>query len=309
MNKIRVAVLRGGPSEEFETSLKSGATVLEHIPKEIYFPQDIVISRGGTWHKNGVPITPHNAISHVDVVFNALHGSYGEDGKVQHILELHHIPFTGSGAFASALGMNKVLVKEVFKREGIKTPHYRLVKTSADLSPKSILELFRSFSLPFIVKPTSSGSSVGVTLVKDFASFAPALECAFVCGSDVLIEDYIAGTEATVGVIEDYRDHGLYALPAVEICSHEEIVPGNFSSAQKKELEDLARQVHQALGMRHYSRTDFRISPRRGIFVLETSTLPELSSESVLAKALHAVGSSTAHFVDHCLQLAINKKR
>lgn len=323
MHKMRVAVLRGGPSDEFEVSLKSGATVLEHIPKDLYYPQDIVISKDGIWYKNGISITPHNVISHTDVIFNALHGSYGEDGRIQHILEIHGIPFTGSGSFASALGMNKVMAKESFKKEGIKTPYYRIVSSSSDLSHKSVLELFKSFSLPLIVKPVSSGSSVGITLVKDFHSFTPALECALAFGSDALIEEYISGTEATVGIIENYRDHDLYALPAIEIRpkgrgffdyeakyegASEEIVPGNFSFEQKKELEDLARKVYRALGLRHYSRTDFIISPRRGTFVLETNTLPGLTSESLLPKALHSVGSSLSHFIDHCIQLAVKKR-
>jgi len=126
MNRIRVGVLRGGPSSEYEVSLKTGAAVINHIPRDIYDIQDIFISRDGVWHKNGAPIVPHNIFPNLDVVFNALHGQYGEDGKVQHILEMHKIPFTGSGSFSSVLGMNKVLSKSVFEKNKIKTPQYRL---------------------------------------------------------------------------------------------------------------------------------------------------------------------------------------
>jgi D-alanine--D-alanine ligase len=306
---LRVVVLRGGPSDEFEVSLKTGATVLEHIPKDSYHVQDIVIARDGVWHKNGVPISPHKAISQADNVFNALHGAYGEDGKLQHILELHRIPFTGSGSFASALAMNKVLAKKSFKKNGIKTPHYKVAKPTDNLSGTDIAALFRSFSLPFIVKPVSSGSSVGVTLVKDFASFEPALTSVFALDNDALIEEFIPGVEATVGVIEDYRDHDLYTLPPVEIRQSEKIVPGNFSHDTKKELEEIARKVHEALDLRHYSRTDFIVTPKRGIFVLEVNTLPGLTSESLIPKALHSVGSSLSHFIDHLLKLAVGKKR
>ncbi len=306
---LRVAVLRGGPSDEFDVSLKTGATVIEHIPKDFYHVQDIVIASDGVWHKNGVPITPHKAISQTDIIFNALHGAYGEDGKLQHILELHRIPFTGSGSFASAVAMNKVLAKEVFKKSGIKTPQYKVARAADRLSSSDHATLFRTFSLPFIVKPVSSGSSVGVTLVKDFASFEPALQNVFALDNDALIEEFIPGVEATVGIIEGYRDHDLYALPPIEIRQSDKIVPGNFSHDIKKELEDLARKVHSVLDLRHYSRTDFIVTPKRGIFVLEVNTLPGLTSESLIPRALYSVGSSLSHFLDHLLKLAVGKKR
>src|SRR3989344_3443177 len=106
MHRVQVAVLRGGPSSEHEASLKTGEVAMKHIPQDIYEVQDIFISRDGIWHKQGFPISSTDVISRSDVIFNALHGQYGEDGKVQHILEVHGIPFTGSGSIASALGMN-----------------------------------------------------------------------------------------------------------------------------------------------------------------------------------------------------------
>jgi len=324
MSKIRVGVLRGGPSNEYEISLKTGSAVLKNLSEEKYQTSDIVISSEGIWYKNGIPITPHHVISHLDVIFNALHGSYGEDGKVQHILEMHRIPFTGSGSFSSAIGMNKVFTKEVFKREGIKTPESRTVKKSDKIGNNDLVLLFRTFSPPFVVKPVSSGSSQGISLVNNFSSFELALHRAFEFSDDILMEEYIKGIESSVGVIDGYRDHEIYVLPPVEIRLKEksffdydakynglseEIVPGNFSQEQKVELGDLARKVHKALGLCHYSRTDFIVTPRRGIFVLETNTLPGLTPESLFPKALNAVGSSLSHFIDHCIGLAIHGKR
>lgn len=307
MHKVRVGILRGGPSSEYDVSLQTGATILKHIPEDLYTPQDIYISREGVWHKNGIAISPHNALAHIDVVWNALHGQYGEDGKVQHILELHKIPYTGSNSFSSMLGMNKILSKEIFKKEKIKTPHYKSITTQPEA--ESMREIFRSFSVPFIVKPVSAGSSVGVTLVKDFASFEMALAKAFEHSPSVLIEEYISGREATVGIIDGYRDHVHYALPPIEIRPHaENIIPGNFTLAKKRELEDLARRVHQVLGLRHYSRTDFIVSPNRGIFVLEVNTLPGMTESSLMLKALDFVGAPMSHFLDHVLQLALQKK-
>lgn len=303
MQKIRVAVLRGGTSDEYEASLKTGATVLDHIPENIYQTQDILITREGVWHKNGVAVIPHDIISHTDVVFNALHGQYGQDGKVQHILELHGIPFTGSGAFASSLGMNSILLKEVFKREGIQTPPYRVVEKIPTF--ENIKDLFQTFSPPFIVRPASLRS---MNVASDISSFVLSLEKIFAKEHKVIIEEYIKGIRAEVSVIDGYRENDLYALPPVEIGESDHIVPSNFTDMQKVNLENLARKVHKALGFRHYSSTNFIISPHRGIFVLNATSLPSLAESSIIDKALHAVGAPMSHFLDHILQRALDRK-
>ena len=327
MQRIKVGVLRGGPSSEYEISLKTGAEVIKHLPKDVYDTQDIFISREGIWHKNGMPIAPHDALYHIDVIFNALHGQYGEDGKIQHLLESYKIPFTGSGYLASILGMNKALSKDVFEKNKIKTPQYRLIENPKDISSKEnagkLIELFRIFPLPIVVKPTSAGSSMGITLVKNFPSFEEAIKKAGEYSNSVMIEEYIPGVEATVGVIDGYRDEQTYALPAIEIRPKnniffdyeakyngmsDEIVPGNFTHDEKAKLEDIAKKVHNALGLRHYSRTDLIISLNRGIFVLEANSLPGLTEGSLLPKALHAVGAPLSHFLDHVLRLALGGK-
>lgn len=305
MQKVHVGVLRGGPSGEYDTSLKTGGIVIQHIPQETYDVQDILISKEGIWHKNGLPVSPHDAVSRVDVVFNALHGYYGADGKVQHLLELYGVPFTGSLSLASALGMNKALSREVFRREGIKTPYYKILDEN---SRDSLSDLFKAFSPPIVIKPASGGSSFGVALVKTPESLLEAIIKAFQHDTTIIMEEYIPGVEASVGVIDGYRESEMYALPAVEMRPQANIVPGNFSQENKAELEELAKKVHKALGLRHYSQTDFIVSPRRGIFIIETNTLPGLADESLLPKALEAVGASMSHFLDHVIQLALEGK-
>ncbi|MES3030795.1 MAG: D-alanine--D-alanine ligase [Patescibacteria group bacterium] len=323
MHKIRVGVLRGGPSSEYDVSLKTGAAVLENLSPDIYHARDILIDKQGVWHVGGIQVEPHTALEHVDVVFNALHGQYGEDGKVQHILEFNGVPFTGSNSFASAIGMNKELSKNVYKKAGLKTPQSRLVERGHDLENER-REIFKLFPLPLVVKPTAAGSSIGVAIVKDFTSFSEALEEAFKHGDTVLVEEYIQGKEATCGVIDHFRDQVHYALPPIEVRppkgnffdykakygeDHaEKIVPGNFTEAEKKELEKLAILAHQALGLRHYSRSDFIVHPRRGIFILETNTLPGLTQDSLVPTALASVGSSLSHFLHHLVELAISRK-
>jgi D-alanine-D-alanine ligase len=320
MSKLKVGVLRGGPSSEYDVSLKTGESVLKNLPEK-YQGIDVLIDKNGLWHIEGIPYQPPQIFNRVNVIFNAMHGEYGEDGKVQQLLDAHGIPYTGSKSLASAMAMHKEKAKNIFKQHGLKTPAHRLLKIEfgSDIQPIA-LELFRTFPMPLIIKPVGAGSSVGVYLARNFNDVERGLREATQRFSDILVEEYINGRETTVGVIDQFRNQSLYVLPAIEIRppiespffdldakysgKSEEICPGNFSSTEKEELAELAKKAHQILGLRHYSRSDFIIHPRRGIYILETNTLPGLTSESLFPKALKSVGSSLPDFLDHLLTLA-----
>lgn len=323
MSRTKVGVLRGGPSSEYEVSLKTGSAVLKNLAHEKlaekYEALDIFIDRDGVWHIAGAPIPAHKVLTRADIFVNALHGEYGEDGKIQTLLDYHNAKYTGSRSLASSVGMNKVLAKNAFKKAGIKTP-YHIVIAERKYNP---LDIFRSFPMPAVVKPVSAGSSVGISIVRTFGDLQPAIEAAFKIGDEVLIEEFIPGVEATVGVIDNFRGEELYALPPIEIrhsrdffdyeakysaADTQEIVPGRFTDEQKAELIRLAREVHSVLGLRHYSRTDFIVSPRRGVYVLEVNTLPGLTEASLVPKALAAVGSNLPEFLDHIIGLALEGK-
>lgn len=315
-----VAVLRGGPSSEYDVSLKTGASVLEHLDRDKYEPRDIFIDKQGNWHLHGVAVPPERALHGVDVAFNAMHGHFGEDGQVQRVLERHGVPYTGSGPFASSLAFHKGQTRELAKRLGVKVAHGVVVPAG---DPEALAhELFRTFPHPAIVKPATGGSSVGTTIAHNFHQLQHGLETAFQYAPEALVEEFIKGREATVGVLDDFRDHKTYALMPVEIIpppdrffdyevkyngATQEICPGNFSHAEKRALEHAAKLVHEGLGLSHYSRSDFIVA-RRGVYFLEVNTLPGLTSESLLPKALRAAGASLSHFLDHVLQLARKKK-
>lgn len=308
MHKIRVGVLRGGPSREYESSLKTGSNVLNNLPADKYISRDILIDKNGNWFVHGLPTTPHEALTHIDVAFNALHGHFGEDGKIQHMFEVHGIPYTGSGSFASALGMNKDLTKQVYRKEGIKTPQSVLLDTLSDIS-KEAHKIFKSFPLPVVVKPIYGGSSHGISIVKDVKGLDEAIQKALEFSDTVMVEEYISGKEATCMVVDGYRDQEYYATPPVEIRpGFDALVPGNFFESEKREIEQLSVIAHKILGLRHYSRSDFIIHPKRGVFILETNTLPKLTEKSLMPTALKSVGASVSHFLDHIIQLAISGK-
>lgn len=320
-NKIVVGVIRGGPSNEYEVSLLTGGEILKHAPEK-YRTTDIFISRDGVWHIGGLERPPERILSQVDVVFNALHGKYGEDGKIQRILESHKIPFTGSGSYASALAMHKGLAKGVYEKFAIKTPLH-VVLYPKDNTVKTLQGIFKRFPQPSMIKPVSGGSSLGMAVARDFISFSRGVENALRHDGSVIVEEFIDGQEATCGVVESSSDTGAYALLPIELIKHpksdffdygckytnmgQEICPGSFSDDIKEQIQSLAIQAHQALGLRHYSRTDFIITPRRGIYVLETNSLPGLTNESLVPKSLKASGISLSEFIDHVLELALKK--
>ncbi len=318
-----VGVLRGGPSREHEVSLKTGHSIIQHLPEDRYTVRDIYIDKQGVWHERGRVTQPERVLPQVDVVVIGLHGEYGEDGEVQKLLERHGVPYTGSDSFASYLAMHKVLTKEKASELGLLTPKYRFVEQGNDVHAVA-MDIVRSFHQPVVVKPVRWGSSVGVSVVGGFQPVHDAISALLKeDAGGVLVEELIRGTEATAGVVEGLRGESLYALPPIEIVPPQndffsydakysgatrEIVPGRFQRPVQEDLMRQARAMHEALGLRHYSRSDFMVTPK-GIYFLETNTLPGMTSESLLPKSLAAVGVSFPDFLSHIVDLALNGKR
>lgn len=322
MKCTEVAVLRGGPSSEYDVSLKTGAGVIATLLNEAVCVRDITITKKGEWVVGGYVKTPEQALQGVDVAFIALHGAYGEDGTVQRILERLGIPYTGSGPYASALAMNKALTKEFLKPHGIKMPlHMKLSRDGVADLRQSALNITNMFGPDYVVKPVSGGSSIDTRMVSGHSELLRALEDVFERVETVLVEERIRGREATVGVLERYRNDAHYVMPVIEIVpparaeffsadvkytgETEEICPGRFSDTERQSLLDSARQVHMAMGLRHYSRADYIVAPD-GIYFLEVNTLPGLTSESLFPKAIEAVGGTYHELVTHLIRLAIN---
>lgn len=319
-----IAVLRGGTSDEHDVSLRSGAMVLSclvHGQAAGTRTVDVFIDRTGTWFVRGIEKSPERALTGVDAVWNALHGTYGEDGTVQRILERIGVPYTGSGTYASALSMNKALSKEILAKAGVRMPRHVMLGVTPTLK-EDIISTFRSFSQPSVIKPVNSGSSFGVTVARSFHEFEAGVRRAFQSATQILVEELLEGKEATCGVIDDFRGERVYALPPVEIVppdsarffdyeakysgESEERVPGNFTREETNELQRVAKLAHETLGLRHYSRSDFIVS-KRGAYFLESNSLPGTTNGSLLPKALGAVGVDMPEFVSHVLRLALGR--
>jgi D-alanine-D-alanine ligase len=315
-----VGVLRGGPSREHEVSLKTGAAMIAHLPTERYTVRDIYIDKKGQWHDRGRAVSPVQALQTVDVALIGLHGEYGEDGEVQKLLDQVGVPYAGTGAYSSYLAMHKALAKQHARDAGLKVARDVFIEDRAHIIP-GVREAMQ-FMQPVIVKPVRWGSSVGITIAHGFQPVFDAVDALIDAGAGgVLVEEFIKGTEATAGVVENLRSERLYSLPVVEIIppgkdffsydakysgATQEIVPGRFPRKVADELMQAARTMHEALGLRHYSRSDFIVSPK-GIYFLETNTLPGMTEESLLPKSLAAVGVKFPDFLDHLIGLALTK--
>lgn len=322
MRKLRVGVLRGGPSSEYEVSLKSGAHVLEHLPEDKYIPIDIFISKSGEWHIGGVPISVSDVAVRTDLVWIALHGTYGEDGKVQRILDQLGVPYTGSGALASAIGMNKSLTKSWLEGCGVLMPKGECVMES-DSAGDSAIRISKVLPFPLIVKPASAGSSVGVHVVTEVSALTDAIVIARKFSTEVLVEEFIQGREATCCVVEGGGKQVCYALYPTEILASEkntffdfeakyngqtqEICPGDFSIHQNQEIRRIATLVHRKLGLRHFSRSDFIVTPEK-VYLLEVNTLPGLTPRSLLPQALHVSGVEFSEFLHHVITRTLSPR-
>lgn len=313
---IRVGVLRGGLSD-YEASLGSGAEILSALREhhgEHYRPQDIFIDKEGQWHMDGKVVRPHEALSKIDIAFNALHGTYGEDGKMQHLFEMYGIPFTGTGALGSAVGTHKALKKSILTSHGLKVPRWvEVAAREIRENPTAVAQkLFRSWHLPLVIKPLRDTSAHTMSYIRSYAELPEALVRAADLG-DVLVEEFIPGIEAVGHIVEKFRGHDLYALPVVEIRTDDtgrssEIVPAGFSADTKKQVEEISRHVHHLLGLKHYSATRVVIHPRRGVYVIEVQTLPHLTKQSLMSRALASVGATMHEFAGHLVTLANKAK-
>ncbi len=280
-----VGVLRGGPGSGYEESLKSGASVLEHIDRERYDPRDIFIDKAGTWHAHGIAVPAERALHGVDIAFSALHGPLAEDGSISRLLESLAIPYSGSSPFAANIAYTQPLAKRAAQQAGAKVPHHVVVERHPN--PVALAHgIFRSFPHPARVRPLQGRGS---QLVDSFDALAQTLESAFAHTDRVVVEEHIAGRPASVGVIQGYRNEPLYALVPT---------PTDLLPAQKAELAKLGKAVHQALGLGHYAHLDFVVG-RRGAYYVGATIHPPLHADSSFGAALAHVGSSLKEFISH----------
>jgi D-alanine-D-alanine ligase len=317
LTKKRVALLRGGKGEHYESSIKTGSFVLKHIPEhfEVF---DCLIDKDGVWHLRGIPRKPEKILSQVDIVFNALHGSYGGNGQIQNLFKTHNVKHTGSDVFPSVLSTNKHFSKNIWKQIGLKIPNFSIVDKE-DINKNKIYEIFTNLPNPLVIKPVSSGISLGVSFAYSLKDLEDAIEKAFAFSSKVIIEEFIKGREVIVGLISGFRNEKLYSLPALEIKKEDNIYHHNhkyeggvkfdhlsLNPLEKAEVDKIAKLAYKTLGLSSYGSVDMIVHPKRGVFLLEVNTEPPLHEHSPFVQAFDLVGIKPEHFFDHILQNTLN---
>jgi D-alanine-D-alanine ligase len=299
----RVAVVMGGLSAEREVSLNTGAGVLAALQE-----------RG--WDAVAIDWQPGTSLARLleqsgaAVVGNALHGTWGEDGVVQGRCACLGLPCTGSGILASALAMDKVMSKRIFESNGLPTPRWRLVPHEPGPGDADALA---GWPLPFVVKPANEGSSVGVSIVDTRDQLAAALATARQFHGPVIVEDYIAGTEVFVGILNDRVLGSVEVRPATRFYDYEAkykrtdtkyLIPPELPAPVIDQAQALALAAYRALGCTGHARPDLRISPSGEVFVLEVNTLPGMTKTSLLPKIARSAGMDYPTLCEHILETA-----
>jgi D-alanine-D-alanine ligase len=303
MSNVRVAVVMGGPSAEREVSIESGQAVMRALATLGHEAQSLDFD--GRFVDALREIRP-------DVVFNALHGTGGEDGTIQGVLEWLGIPYTGSDLTSCALAMDKHLTKKLLAAEGLPTPAW----DTFDLAGGTLPLLPGSLNLPLVVKPRASGSSAGVSIVRTHEEWTKAMIGLSPRTTQIVVEEFIPGREFSSGVL------GEEALPLVEIIASDEfysydakykpggsrhLVPAPIDVDLTARLQMLALSVHRMLGLRDYSRTDFIVTKEGRPYILEINALPGLTPLSLLPDEAKAAGISFEALIDRLLQAALGR--
>lgn len=307
-----VAVVMGGPSAEREVSLNTGAAIANAL-REYGYTNVVEID-----------LDPRNfgkqlAESKAEVVFNAVHGLYGEDGRLQTLLEIREMPYTGSGMIASVSCMDKVITKRMLRDAGISTPACLIVNKKESGIKEKIMQCF---SLPVVIKPASQGSSIGVEIVKEEKQLDEALANAFKYSRDILVEEFIGGKELTVSMMQ--KDGEVVALPVIHIAPHsgmydyhskytkgatEYICPADLDEETTKKVQEISKQAYEVLGCSGVARADVMLDEEGNGYVLEINTVPGMTATSLVPKAAAAAGISFPELCNIILQSAsVNNK-
>jgi len=294
---LRVGVLMGGPSEEREVSIATGKAVIKACAENGYTATKFSFTNNYKKHLKKLKTQ--------NIIFNALHGGIGENGKIQAWLDKNNIKYTGSGAIASSLCMDKAASKEIAKRNGIETPDWQLIQKATQKV---------NISLPFVVKPNDQGSTVGLSIVKNDQFIQPAIDLAFQHGNKVIIEKFISGRELTMPIINED------AYPIVEInpknnyydyeCKYtpgmsEYSCPADLEQNLVEKIESNTIKLFQKFDCSVYARADYILDKSGVPYFLEMNTLPGMTSTSLVPKSAYARGQSFQKLIRNIIELSL----
>ncbi|EFK06332.1 D-ala D-ala ligase N-terminal domain protein [delta proteobacterium NaphS2] len=307
--KLRIAVLSGGWSKERSVSIKSGDAVLGALNNDKYDSRifDPKEDLNLLWQKRG----------EIDLVLNVLHGRFGEDGRIQGLLEIYGLPFMGSSVLSSAMAMNKRVSKEVYRNMGLLVPKDIILQRGGESSINKIKDVLGT---PIVIKPVSEGSSIGISIMENDADIQSGIEKAFEFAEEILVEEYVEGREITGAVL---GRSALETLPLIEIVPKEshrffdfdakyvagesnEICPAALDPDISEKASEIVKKAHRSLRCRDWSRTDMMIKKDQ-IYVLETNTIPGMTETSLVPLAAKGRGWSLGHLLDRMIETCLSE--
>ena len=328
MARKHVIVLMGGASSEHEVSLASGANVIEGLRSARRRVTPVTITKDGLWIFPGAdPVTIHEAIARlrsmeVDCVFIALHGAFGEDGRIQGLLDLLDLPYTSSGCAASALAIDKIRSKAVVRDAGVRVAkHLAVVRAAWDAAPDKVLsQIAGEIGIPCVVKSPCQGSSVGMAIPKTHEELREAIPFVFTYDDVLMAEQFVRGTEVTCGVLDVDPAKGAVPLPVTEIRpvtssyfdyhakytpgASTEITPAEISPELTAEVQRIAVHAHNLVGCSIWTRNDMIIDQDGPVWI-EINTVPGMTGTSLYPQAAAAAGISYPELMDLFVQAAI----
>jgi D-alanine-D-alanine ligase len=313
--KLRVAVLYGGRSGEHEISLRSAESIIAAMDPARYDVQRIFITKEGRWEPRAISPDP-SANPGIDVVFPVLHGTFGEDGTVQGLLELAGLPYVGAGVLSSAVSMDKEFTKRLLRERGLPIADFIVLTRGA----YDITDICSRLPFPMFVKPANLGSSVGISKVKTRDELAAALELAGTFDRKIIVERGIAGREFECAVLGNSAPVAAIPceiLPSREFYDYEDkyvlgasktVLPADLTPAQTREMQRLAVACYQAVNCEGMARVDFLLETATGkFFINEPNTIPGFTSISMYPKMWEAAGLSYAKLIDRLIELALDR--
>ena len=302
MKNKKVLVVLGGTSGERDVSLDSGRACVRALKKKGY--------KVSTFDPKKKPFYLINK-NKTDVIFNSLHGKDGEDGIAQSYFEYLRIPYTHSGVISSFNAMNKIISKEIFKKNKIKSPEYFVIK-KGDLSRSKLKSFIKKHSLkfPIVVKPVNEGSSIGVKIAKDFINLNKASKSLFIKYEELMFESYVGGQEIQVAVIngrslgaielEPKRQFYDYKAKYSKSANTKHIMPANLKKKKYNEVLKIAKKAHNALGCKGITRSDFKFFNNQ-FYILEINTQPGMTSLSLVPEIAKYIGITFEDLVEKIL--------
>ncbi len=294
----RIGIIRGGGGDDHESSIREGSQLILHVMENLsdrFKPIDVFIDKDGIWHISGVPADPKELYKKVDVVWNTSRPEFS------HVVSNHMIPHVSLPAFATTLSKSRQMLEEHLSMVGVDMPRSVLLpayKEDIDGDRDEYIgrkaqEVWKKFPAPWTVRSFTENKNMAIHLAKTFPELMRAIEDGVNQGNSILVEEFISGKPSAIHSLSGFRGEKIYVFP-----------PARFTQEEKEKLIALAKTIHEHVGVEHYLKTDFILSPKGKIYVTELSFSPDLRDKSHFGETYSSVGAKAEHIIEHILNRA-----